>query len=307
MKRSRLEEAAQELNFFLDLEPRINVKAQMKELKSKVYEAACLLVEGEQELSLSMQEDRDQDTEERIKRIQNTFVELKVPLFMEDGSEAEVETPEHETTDEVEGVRQSPECPEESDVDNVDNEEQIQTPTLSGSKMLPPPSLIKVVEKTKKLADLKALVMEHEEFALLREQLSSYAGLSGVRQIKTDMLSELGEAEGKQTPPPKEEKKTGPVKEREDRVHRERAKKYTRQDSVIEAIRALCKTGVTSTDITVLSHDLYVKNGGKRLRKLQHMSNVVGHTLRALTAFGILIRKGRLYQFSPEASSSEGT
>jgi len=52
--------------------------------------------------------------------------------------------------------------------------------------------LAKLVNGTKKLKDLKALVESHDEFAPLRDSLDSYSGLHGPRRLKGDMLGCLG-------------------------------------------------------------------------------------------------------------------
>jgi hypothetical protein len=60
-------------------------------------------------------------------------------------------------------------------------------------------SLAETVEATKKLADLKELVEEHDEFKKLRKKLKNYSGLQGPKQLKADMFKALGvEAPAKQ-------------------------------------------------------------------------------------------------------------
>ena len=52
--------------------------------------------------------------------------------------------------------------------------------------------LLQVVTRASKLADLKILVSEHDEFKQLRGGLDAYKGLSGPRELKTAMMAALG-------------------------------------------------------------------------------------------------------------------
>jgi len=184
VKRKALEIAAQELNFFLDPNPPINVKAPSSELKEKVLEAGNLLVDGEQELSLSTETGLEgEELEERkakIVGIQNTLRELGVPLF---GNDAPKEGTEQETT-------------EEPQMENTD----------------PKITLIDMVQKTRKLVDLKAIVEAEDEFESLQKKLDEFVGLTGPRLLKAEMLKILGVAPTQKVKKDKKEKGPGVIK-----------------------------------------------------------------------------------------------
>jgi len=165
MKRKALEQAAEELNFFLKLDPAINVRMPASELEAKVIEAASLLEPGEEELSLSLSADLEPEAlkarKEKVTAIQNTLKELGVPLFVGAGAETELNEKE------------------ETKVTETQTEVQGNT------------SLLEMVQETKKLADLKVIVNEEDEFMSLRESLDDYTGIAGLKTLKAEILKTL--------------------------------------------------------------------------------------------------------------------
>lgn len=72
--------------------------------------------------------------------------------------------------------------PEEDDNSDEEDEEDGDTEQ----------DLATTVANTKKLAELKELVKEHDEFKKLRKKLDDYQGLSGPRELKPAMFKALG-------------------------------------------------------------------------------------------------------------------
>jgi hypothetical protein len=170
MKRKQLEQAAQELNSFLELDPIIDVKIPSSELEVKVIEAANLLEPGEEELSLSLNPNLSsedlRDREKTITEIQATLKELGIPLFANTSKKPTQPKQEEETITEMETENAA--VTEKYDV-------------------------LEMVQSAKKLADLKVIVNEEEIFAPLREHLDDYQGLAGPRELKKEMLKLVGD------------------------------------------------------------------------------------------------------------------
>ena len=189
MKRSRLEEAAQELNTFMDLEPKINIKSQIKELKQKVYEAGCLLEPGEEDLSIAAGQRPGESKEQfearkaKVQRIQEVLRELKVPLFTRREKEQEQKTMEPKEVDNNEVI-------EKETTEDVTSAEETQTSKPEAETKSS--DLIEMVQEVTKLTDLKAIVETEEQFTSLRQSLDQYKGLQGPRLLKAEMLRILG-------------------------------------------------------------------------------------------------------------------
>ena len=73
--------------------------------------------------------------------------------------------------------------------------------------------LLQSVTRTSKLADLKILVSEHDEFKQLRDGLDAYKGLSGPRELKTAMMRAL-RVEVTSSPTPAQRRTAGVKKDK---------------------------------------------------------------------------------------------
>lgn len=113
-----------------------------------------------------------------------------------------------------------------------------------------------LVKDAKKLADLKALVLAHDEFKKLRKGLDSYQGMSGPRELKPAMLKMLGV---EQDAPAPVQKKSGSKKD-EDFSKSNKAIVYGRWLGGEKEITTL-SNGVTVKESTIKTWVGQWKNG----------------------------------------------
>ncbi|MBW1737764.1 MAG: hypothetical protein JRJ69_09455, partial [Deltaproteobacteria bacterium] len=137
--------------------------------------------------------------------------------------------------------------------------------------------LAKLVNDTKKLKDLKALVESHDEFAPLRDNLDSYSGLHGPRKLKEDMLRKI-ETKGAPSPPTASTKKSSfPGTS----AGAGQKKKYTRIMSVCDVLK---KGGISEGDLAKEADLLYSSKGrGKEnLKESRYFCKRIVSSLRYL-------------------------
>ena len=160
MKRADLVSCAEELNKEMGLtDPPIDVKAKVKDLKTKIAEAAELIDSNEDDFS---------------EQTWSTLEELGVasrPAQEHDANEIRKQEEQNESEE------PEPEKQEQESEGNEESEEE---------------DLLAKVRKTSKLQDLKIIVKEDDTFKKLRENLDDYQGLHGPKQLKTEMFKILG-------------------------------------------------------------------------------------------------------------------
>jgi hypothetical protein len=148
-------------------------------------------------------------------------------------------------------------------------------------------SLEEILNETTKLADLQALVAEHDEFKKLRKKAKKIKGLHGPRELKPLMYKAIGiEAPAKQKRTPKSTKKKGPS--------------YNRIDSVKDAIKKLGKKGFTQEDVRELSDKLYCEKTENtpfdNEAKMHPATHIVNYMVQGLVAFDVLEKDGKKYK-----------
>jgi hypothetical protein len=140
-------------------------------------------------------------------------------------------------------------------------------------------SLEEILNETTKLADLQALVAEHDEFKGIRKKAKKIKGLQGPRELKPLMYKALGiEAPAKQKRAPKKDK----------------APKYTRGDAVIATIKKLGKKGFEMTDLLTKSDELFVEKTGGDSNPTA--TNVCNSMVNALVGFEVLEKDGKKFK-----------
>jgi hypothetical protein len=140
-------------------------------------------------------------------------------------------------------------------------------------------TLEEILNETTKLADLQALVTEHDEFKKLRKKAKKIKGLQGPRELKPLMYKALGiEAPAKQKRAPKKDK----------------APKYTRGDAVIATIKKLGKKGFEMTDLLTKSDELFVEKTSGASNPTA--TNVCNSMVNALVGFEVLEKDGKKFK-----------
>lgn len=86
---------------------------------------------------------------------------------------------------------------------------------------VPEADLHTLVKETKKLADLKTIVLEYDAFKKLRKGLDAYQGIRGPKDLKAAMLKALGDA-GLVASEPKREGKSAPKTRKREGVSNKR-------------------------------------------------------------------------------------
>jgi hypothetical protein len=144
-------------------------------------------------------------------------------------------------------------------------------------------SLEEILNETTKLADLQALVAEHDEFKKLRKKAKKIKGLHGPRELKPLMYKALGvEAPAKQKRKPKKDK----------------TPRYTRIDSVSDCIKKFGKKGFSMDKLVHESNVLYLKKTGEKDTGVlpKRFSNTHNIMCQALIAFDVLEKDGDTYK-----------
>lgn len=137
---------------------------------------------------------------------------------------------------------------------------------------------------TTKLADLREMVEEHDEFKKLRKRAEKLTGLEGTRKLKKLMYKALGiESEKTDTKKEKSKKKEAP--------------KCTRGGAVIKTIKKLGKKkkGFTLQELMDKSDDYYVEQGGKSSKNSEWINSAM---TAALVAFDVLEKKGEKFKLA---------
>jgi hypothetical protein len=142
-------------------------------------------------------------------------------------------------------------------------------------------SLEEILNETTKLADLQALVAEHDEFKGIRKKAKKIKGLQGPRELKPLMYKALGiEAPAKQKRTPKKDK----------------TPKYTRGDAVIATIKKLGKKGFEMSDLLIKSDELFVEKTGGASNPTA--TNVCNSMVNALVGFDVLEKDGKKFKLA---------
>lgn len=140
-------------------------------------------------------------------------------------------------------------------------------------------TLEEILNETTKLADLQALVAEHDEFKGIRKKAKKIKGLQGPRELKPLMYKALGvEAPAKQKRTPKKDK----------------TPKYTRGDAVIATIKKLGKKGFEMSDLLIKSDELFVEKTGGDSNPTA--TNVCNSMVNALVGFEVLEKDGKKFK-----------
>ena len=139
------------------------------------------------------------------------------------------------------------------------------TKTTNTAKDLPA-----ILAETKKLADLKALVEDNDEFKKLRKGLDKYKGLQGPRELRPEMEKCLG---GKPA-----EKKTlaKPVMGKK----KEKTASYKRPQAVADALLNHVGKTVATKQLIEEADALYSKANGKE----PNLKQCLGYVERLITA-----------------------
>lgn len=173
---------ATEMNNVLGVDPAIDTDGSVQEL-TKAIEEGMDLIEAE-------------DEEEFSKEAWGTLIEM--------GLEVQAEDDEEDDEDEAD----EPEDDEEDDEDEEEEDEKPAPKSKKKKKSEPAPEkdempeedvaeLPAYVDETTKMADLKTIVEEYDEFKKLRKNLDEYKGLSGTRELKAAMQEIVGKPEAK--------------------------------------------------------------------------------------------------------------
>lgn len=178
LKRSDLQQVAEELNNELGLDPAINTKSKVKDLKAKIIEAGGMVNQNEDDLP---------------KQVWDTLERLGVI----DRSQQEEPEEESEQAEETSETVESSQEPVEEQAQTEEQEEQPETSETTVERTQEPEpkeelSLVDQVQKARKLDDLRALCESNDEFQSLQDKLDDYKGLEGTRQLKADMYKALG-------------------------------------------------------------------------------------------------------------------
>jgi hypothetical protein len=76
--------------------------------------------------------------------------------------------------------------------------------------------------------------------------------------------------------------------------------KYTRKESVYDAIKILCRSGSDLRTILHHSNKLYVRHGGTTMLSESAIINVVNTTLDVLVEFNIIYEERGIYRYYHE-------
>lgn len=151
-------------------------------------------------------------------------------------------------------------------------------------------TLEEILNETTKLADLQALVAEHDEFKKLRKKAKKIKGLHGPRELKPLMYKALG------VEPPKQKRKA------KGESKKKKGPSYNRIDSVKDAIKKLGKKGFTQEEIRELSDKLYCEKTGNDLfadeSKMHPATHIVNYMVQGLVAFEVLEKDGKKYKLA---------
>lgn len=226
IKRSDLVNAAKEMNELMGLDPAIDIKGKPDAIVEGLIKAKELLtpedvISDSTKVVLEALEEEDAPAPKPVKK---------------NGKKSKPE-PEPEPVEEEE--EEEPELGEDEE-EPVEEESKEEEPATVDLK--------KVLQETRKLDDLKALVAQNDEFKSLRKGIGAFVGLAGPRELKGQMLRILGGTPVKKIEPSKSEGSA--VAYTDGRKRRELMEKmisegrYTRSqiiDSIIEQYPGITK------------------------------------------------------------------
>jgi len=222
IKRSDLVNAAKEMNELMGLDPAIDIKGKPDAIVEGLIKAKELLTP----------EDVISDS---TKVVLEALEEEEAPAPKPVKKNGKKSKPEPEPVEEEE----EPE-PAEDEEEPVEEESKEEEPATVDLK--------KVLQETRKLDALKALVAQNDEFKSLRKGIEAFVGLAGPRELKGQMLRILGGTPVKKIEPSKSEGSA--VAYTDGRKRRELMEKmisegrYTRSqiiDSIIEQYPGITK------------------------------------------------------------------
>lgn len=240
--KTELKKVAKELNEQLGLEPPILVDLKASALKVKVVEAATLI---------DPKEDTFSDAAWEILEALGACARPESEEVEDDTNADDVEEEEEVEDDEEEEVEEDEPEEEEADEDAEATEDVEGAAADVAVEEALVSTLASDFKEAKKLIDLKKLVQEWDIFSEIDIAAPCYAGLSGPRKLRTDMLECMPEEVRNQIEPkpvPKAEKA-----EKGAKGPKEKKAKATKGPGVIstivEAIEGAGKEGITKDEI----------------------------------------------------------